>query len=74
MSEAYRWLVEAGLWRDLLAASVGVAVGHVFAWRPLRKIARQHAEQQAKIADLLNTDSPGGLAEVVREIRKGKSS
>jgi len=61
MGHIWRWLITNGLYKDLLAAIVALAVTRVAAWRPLRRLRR--------IEDLLDTDSPGGLREVVRALR-----
>jgi HAMP domain-containing protein len=58
----WSWLVAQGLIKDLIAASVAVAVGHVFAWRPLRA----HRRRLDRIADLLDTGTPGGLGELAK--------
>ncbi len=66
----WHWLVAQGLVRDLLAASVGVIVTHLFAWRPW------HAQRQRldRIADLLDTHTPGGLADVAKGITQPDNS
>lgn len=69
----WQWLVAQGLYRDLLATVTALIVGRVLAWRPLREIRRQfrqHQEGQARIADLLDTSTPGGLAELLPEHRR----
>lgn len=63
---AWHWLVVNGLYRDLIAAGIGLVVTHAVAWRPLRKAAAR----QERIADLLDTDSPGGLADVKGALEK----
>lgn len=70
MEAAWNWLVENGLWRDVLAAVVALIVGNVFALRTIRKAFRRHAAGQERISDLLDTSTPGGLAEVVGVIRQ----
>lgn len=64
---AYAWLVANGLWRDLLAALIGLTVTRAAAWGPLkhlRALAAENAARQDRIADLLDTTTPGGLTEV----------
>lgn len=64
---AYAWLVGNGLWRDLLAALIGLTVTRAAAWGPLkhlRALAAENAARQDRIADLLDTSTPGGLHEV----------
>jgi len=58
---AWQWLIANGLYKDLLAAVVALAVTRIAAWCPLRRLRR--------IEDLLNADSPGGLNEVIRALR-----
>lgn len=62
----WSWLVANGLYRDLLAASIAILVTHIFAWRPWRK----HVQRQKQMIDLLNTQTPGGMKDVVDELRK----
>lgn len=62
----WHWLVANGLYRDLLAATVGVIVTHLFAWRPLRA----HRRRQEKIIGLLDTGKPGGLTDVVDAVKR----
>lgn len=57
----WSWLVANGLLRDLLAAAVGTAVTHVFGWRPWRA----HRRRQERIIGLLDTGTPGGLADLL---------
>ena len=61
MGSTWHWLIANGLYKDLLAAVVALAVTRVAAWRPMRRLRR--------IEDLLDTNSPGGLREVVRALR-----
>ena len=62
MTGIWHWLVIEGLNKDLVAASVGAAVAHAIAWRPLRALRKR----QERIADLLDTKTPGGLGDVAR--------
>lgn len=71
LAHAWSWLSVHGT-QDLLAAAVGGVVTRALGWRP-RQHARAQAEQAAhlaKIADQLDTSTPGGLADVVAA--KGK--
>ena len=61
MGSTWHWLITNGLYKDLLAAVVALAVTRVAAWRPMRRLRR--------IEDLLDTDSPGGLHDVVKALR-----
>ena len=64
----WQWLVAQGIYRDLVATVTALILGRLLAWRPLREIRRQlrqHQESQARIADLLDTRTPGGLADLV---------
>jgi hypothetical protein len=61
---AYTHLVGLGVYRDLTAAIIGALVARLVAELPLRK----HRQKQQEIVDLLNTHSPGGLADVVQEL------
>ena len=65
----WHWLVAQGFEKDVIAAAVAVAVGHVFAWRPYQKHRKAQDEitrTQAKIADRLDTSTPGGLADLIK--------
>ena len=66
LDATWDWLVAQGLYRDILGAGVAIGVARLGAWRPLRR----HAERQERIADLLDTDTPGGMKDVVDELRK----
>ena len=61
MGHAWHWLIVNGLYKDLIAATVALIVTRAAAWRPLKRLRR--------IEDLLDTDSPGGLRDVVRALR-----
>ena len=61
MARAWHWLITNGLYKDLVAAVVALTVTRMAAWRPMRRLRR--------IEDLLDTDSPGGLHEVIRALR-----
>ena len=61
MGSTWHWLITNGLDKDLLAAVVALAVTRVAAWRPMRRLRR--------IEDLLDTDSPGGLTDLLRALR-----
>lgn len=76
MVAAYEWLVAQGLWNDVVAVLVSLIVARVF-WPFLRDawvahVWRQHRmiEQQTRIADLLDTDKPGGLTDVIEALER----
>jgi hypothetical protein len=65
------------LWDAAVWCSVAGLIASVFAWRPLHRLfglLHQHAEDQRQIADLLNTDTEGGITEVVDAIRDASPS
>ena len=66
MGHIGHWLVANGLYKDILATSIAAVVARLAAWRPLR----DHARRQDRIADLLDTDSPGGLTDLLDELKK----
>lgn len=66
----FHWLVAQGLYKDLIAATVAFLVGHFLAWRPAKKIVKANAKQQERIADLLDTETPGGMHDVVEHLKK----
>jgi hypothetical protein len=57
----YYWLVNNGLWRDVVSWGVVVLLSAV--------VARSPWKRQKHIEDLLDTDKPGGLTEVVHALR-----
>lgn len=61
LGHAWARLVADGLLRDILAAAVGGAITPALAWRPWRA----HQKRQDRIIDLLDTSTPGGLADLV---------
>lgn len=56
-----QWLIQEGVYRDLIAALVGVAVTTLVGFIPFRKSQRR----SAKVADALDTSTPGGLTDVM---------
>lgn len=62
----WQWLVANGLFRDVLATSIGLGAAKLMTMRPVQ----QHRQNQAQIADLLNTRTPGGLSDVVKAVKK----
>lgn len=66
MTALWHWLEDQGAVRDLVATTIAVASAHVAGWRP-----RKHQRTQEQIADRLDTDTPGGLSDVVHHL-KGK--
>lgn len=72
MHAAWHWLILNGLWKDLLAAFIALAVTRAAAWRPLKRLGAS----QRRIEDALDTRSPGGLHDVVKALRRddGKDS
>jgi hypothetical protein len=66
VTHAWAWLVANGLYKDALATAVAASFARLAAWRPLRR----HTQRQELIADLLRTDTPGGMADVLDELKK----
>lgn len=62
----YHWLEGAGLYRDILASAIGLTAARMIAARPLKGVKASQARQE----DLLDTSTPGGLAEVHEELKK----
>lgn len=74
---AYWWLVDQNLWKACVNWTVAGILTIVFIRRPWKKhMKAQKAARvlthtnQTKIMDQLDTDTPGGLSEVVSSIRK----
>lgn len=68
MSHVWSALVGAGLLKDLLASSLAFGVAHLFAWLP--GPVRAHMRAQKKIANSLDTSSPGGLTDLVAAVSR----
>jgi hypothetical protein len=69
----YHQLVALGFYRDLTAAVVGAIVARIVAENPLRKHRKAvaaNARRQAEIIDLLDTTTPGGLADVLEAVKE----
>jgi hypothetical protein len=64
---SYQWLVANNLWKATVAFWVTLALGT--ALRPWRAW-KQHRAAQDKIADSLDTSTPGGLTELAASLRK----
>lgn len=62
----YHWAVANGLWRDVLATVIGLGAARALAARPIKNVKASQARQE----DLLDTSTPGGLAEVHAELTK----
>jgi hypothetical protein len=62
---AWQWLVDQGLYRDLLATTVAMTGAHLVLWRPLRR----HRRVQEQIADRLDTSTPGGLGDLTAALQ-----
>lgn len=69
MRGAWGWLVAAGFWHDVVGWAVFTVCTAAAAWWKARPWVREHLERQKRIADLLDTETPGGLAEVARLLR-----
>lgn len=61
----WHWLYDNGLPKDALGTAVAIGGAHLVGWRP-----RRHLRAQEKIADRLDTTTPGGLGDLVK--RKGE--
>ena len=64
-------LVAAGLLRDLLNLALATVLGHAVLWprwRAHRKAQRQAEADRKVIADRLDTDTPGGLGDLMPKI------
>lgn len=63
----WTWLVNEGLYRDLVAVGAAAIVTPVIALRPFKKIVKK----QEVIADSLDTSTPGGLTDLLHAIEGG---
>lgn len=64
---AWHWLLRYGLYKDVLATAVALTGARIVAWRPLR----EHRRRQERIADLLDTSTPGGLGDLDAALNRG---
>ena len=62
----YNWLVDNGLWRDVISFSVGAILGLVVATHPFRLVHRA----LFRISDQLDTRTPGGLTDILRALKE----
>jgi hypothetical protein len=60
------WLVANNFWVSVLAWCVFGSLTAIAAWRPLKR----HQKTQAKIANDLDTKTPGGLTDVLNAVNK----
>lgn len=67
MTALWHWLEAQGFVRDVVGTVVALAGAHFVGWRP-----HHHQKVQEKIADRLDTTTPGGLGDLVRGGREGK--
>jgi hypothetical protein len=71
----WRWLIENGLWSSLIGAILGFLVGIGGAWLlGIRKAWHRHEHQQERIANALDTSTPGGLHDVLSAIKENTVS
>lgn len=57
---AWHWLVANDLWHAVVATLVSIPAAVLTAWAPWKR----HRASQRRIADLLDTTTPGGLADL----------
>ena len=61
------------LWTSATTAVTFGTVALAFAWHPVRRllaVLRDHSHHQRRIAELLSTRSPDGMADLVQEIHE----
>lgn len=64
MTALWHWLEAQGLVKDLVGTVVAITCAHLAGWRP-----GKHQRTQEQIADRLDTDTPGGLHDVVHHLK-----
>jgi len=65
-----RWLIDNGLWHDILSYGIGMGTAYgIGRWKG-RGIITEHQETQKKIADLLDASTPTGLGEIADLLRR----
>jgi len=69
MGAAYHWLVVQGFWRAIVTWTVGFLMGTVLKGG-LKRAWEQHMRAQHLIADRLDTETPGGLGDLMAEERR----
>jgi len=73
MSSAYHFLVNHGFYDALVWSFTGGTVAFIFARRPIRTLLGLlglHAYHQAQIADRLDTDTPGGITDLIDVLQR----
>ncbi len=63
---AYGWLTGHNLWQSVVGWFVFSLLTAAATWFPWRK----HKKVQAKIADRLDTSTPGGLTDLVEAVNR----
>jgi hypothetical protein len=64
----WNWLTANNLWKDALSWAVFAVLTWAATWLPWRK----HRKTQAKIADSLDTSTPGGLSDLIAAVNQNK--
>jgi hypothetical protein len=66
----WNWLVQEGIYRDIVASITGVLVATVVAWHPFKRLRRS----QIEINNNLDTTTPGGLTDVLKALNVSQAS
>lgn len=65
MIAVWHWLVENNFLKDVLSWVVVVILSSILAKLRLVPLWKEHMEKQNKIADLLDANTPGGIADLI---------
>lgn len=60
----WHWLEAQGFVKDVVGTAVAIVAARIAGWHP-----RRHQRTQEQIADRLDTDTPGGLSDVVHHLK-----
>lgn len=66
----FHWLIRNGLYNAVITWAVFALGAWLLAWLKLIPLWRHYKAQQERIVDLLDTDTPGGLKDVVEALRE----
>jgi hypothetical protein len=66
----YRWAVVNNLWRDVLTWVTGIVLNAAWAVRVWVRARRAARVRHAELLDRLDPETPGGIGEIARTLRR----
>jgi hypothetical protein len=70
IEKTWEWLVAEGIYRDIVSAVVVTIIAPLLAFKPLRK----HFKTQKKIANELDTSTPGGITDLLHAVQNTQNA